>query len=300
MPSALDLRLEAAYNLITGPGGPIQIGTVERFGRELPFITNAPTNAAAVAKGYKRVYAGRPDRSFLFHKINGTFDTYYASLGATDELYHQMNLLLHRDGDTYPEILAIGMMWAPEMRLFRQDPRFQDIAQRLGLMDYWKQVGPPDACTLSHPVCIDTISFCKEFAHLQSPPRAPIPNLRAQAFRRRRGQLLEKIWEGLLHARGILDPDARHFQSQNRKTHGHAMVVVGLDGRAVDLSGRREHRQGVAVLQHLNTAFGQLGAQCHHPLALLQAQSAPDYKKARSHGKPTRLQCFPAQGLASL
>ncbi|WP_077145266.1 class I adenylate-forming enzyme family protein [Sphingopyxis sp. KK2] len=44
MPSALDLRLEAAYNLITGPGGPIQVGTVERFGRELPFITNAPTN----------------------------------------------------------------------------------------------------------------------------------------------------------------------------------------------------------------------------------------------------------------
>jgi acyl-CoA synthetase (AMP-forming)/AMP-acid ligase II len=44
MPSALDLRLDAAYELITGPGGPIQIGTVERFGRSLPFITNAPTN----------------------------------------------------------------------------------------------------------------------------------------------------------------------------------------------------------------------------------------------------------------
>ena len=43
MPSALDLRLEAAYNLITGPGGPIQVGSVERFGRQLPFITNAPT-----------------------------------------------------------------------------------------------------------------------------------------------------------------------------------------------------------------------------------------------------------------
>jgi Secretion system C-terminal sorting domain len=41
----------------------------------------APTNAAAATKGYKRVYAGRPDRSFLFHKINGTFDTYYPSLG---------------------------------------------------------------------------------------------------------------------------------------------------------------------------------------------------------------------------
>lgn len=46
MPSALDLRLEAAYNLITGPGGPIQLGTVERFGHQLPFIANAPTNLA--------------------------------------------------------------------------------------------------------------------------------------------------------------------------------------------------------------------------------------------------------------
>lgn len=44
MPSALDLRLEAAYQLITGPGGPIQVGSIEKFGRELPFITNAPTN----------------------------------------------------------------------------------------------------------------------------------------------------------------------------------------------------------------------------------------------------------------
>jgi long-chain acyl-CoA synthetase len=46
MPSALDLRLDAAYNLITGPGGPIQVGTIERFGRDLPIITNAPTNLA--------------------------------------------------------------------------------------------------------------------------------------------------------------------------------------------------------------------------------------------------------------
>ncbi|WP_411339234.1 class I adenylate-forming enzyme family protein [Sphingopyxis sp. J-6] len=46
MPSALDLRLDAAYNLITGPGGPIQVGSIERFGRELPFIANAPTNLA--------------------------------------------------------------------------------------------------------------------------------------------------------------------------------------------------------------------------------------------------------------
>lgn len=46
MPSALDLRLESAYNLITGPGGPIEVGSIERFGHDLPIIANAPTNLA--------------------------------------------------------------------------------------------------------------------------------------------------------------------------------------------------------------------------------------------------------------
>lgn len=46
MPTALDLRLDAAYNLITGPGGPITLGSIERFGHTLPVISNAPTNLA--------------------------------------------------------------------------------------------------------------------------------------------------------------------------------------------------------------------------------------------------------------
>jgi len=46
MPSALDLRLDAAYNLITGPGGPIEVGTIEQDGRTLPCIANAPANLA--------------------------------------------------------------------------------------------------------------------------------------------------------------------------------------------------------------------------------------------------------------
>lgn len=46
MPSALDLRLQAAYDLITGPGGPITVGTTQRYGRDLPIIANAPGNLA--------------------------------------------------------------------------------------------------------------------------------------------------------------------------------------------------------------------------------------------------------------
>jgi hypothetical protein len=35
-----------------------------------------------------------------------------------------------------------------ELKGFRRDPRFQALATRLGLMDYWQQYGPPDDCDL--------------------------------------------------------------------------------------------------------------------------------------------------------
>ena len=62
MPSALDLRLDTAYDLITGPGGPIAVGSVERFGRELPFITNAPTNLADYVAYFSALHG---DATFL-------------------------------------------------------------------------------------------------------------------------------------------------------------------------------------------------------------------------------------------
>lgn len=71
-----------------------------------------------------------------------------ATLGAMDELHFEMNRMLRQGSDTYPQIIAIGMMWAPEMRAFRQGKPFQEITHRLGLMDYWQAVGPPDECTI--------------------------------------------------------------------------------------------------------------------------------------------------------
>lgn len=56
--------------------------------------------------------------------------------------------MLRRSSGVYPQIIAIGTMWSPVMRPFRQDPRFQGLVERLGLIDYWAQFGPPDGCTL--------------------------------------------------------------------------------------------------------------------------------------------------------
>ncbi len=41
-------------------------------------------------------------------------------------------------------------LWLPELRAFRQDPRFHDLVSRLGLLDYWHENGPPDDCELRH------------------------------------------------------------------------------------------------------------------------------------------------------
>jgi TolB-like protein len=71
----------------------------------------------------------------------------YPAFGALDELYDEMDRMLRRGSGLYPEIIAIGSMWSPEMLPFRQDARFGGLAARIGLTDYWKQSGLPDGCT---------------------------------------------------------------------------------------------------------------------------------------------------------
>ncbi len=43
---------------------------------------------------------------------------------------------------------AWGILWIEEMRAYRRDARFQAFVERLGLVDYWSQYGPPDNCEL--------------------------------------------------------------------------------------------------------------------------------------------------------
>jgi TolB-like protein len=70
----------------------------------------------------------------------------FAALGALDSAYELANRFL--DGYDRPAgpWYAATMLWTPEMRAFREDPRFQAFATRLKLFDYWKQYGPPDDC----------------------------------------------------------------------------------------------------------------------------------------------------------
>ena len=77
--------------------------------------------------------------------------SWYAMLGALDDAYETAGRIVRTFAQTgIVNPLALIPIWLPELRLFRQDRRFEDFTVRLGLLDYWKERGPPDNCELGN------------------------------------------------------------------------------------------------------------------------------------------------------
>jgi TolB-like protein len=72
----------------------------------------------------------------------------FVQLDALDEAFQLANQTLDFFARSNTVGSAWGVLWLPEMRPFRRDPRFQPFVTRMGLMEYWKQYGPPDDCDL--------------------------------------------------------------------------------------------------------------------------------------------------------
>ena len=70
----------------------------------------------------------------------------YLELGETDVAYQVLFESLERDRRQWTESWDIMQAWAAENAPLRRDPRFPELAQKLGLVDYWKQYGYPDGC----------------------------------------------------------------------------------------------------------------------------------------------------------
>jgi adenylate cyclase len=70
----------------------------------------------------------------------------YLELGAIDIAYDIMFDSLEADRMAWINDWDLAYMWSPESAGFRRDPRFQELARRTGLVDYWKQYGYPDGC----------------------------------------------------------------------------------------------------------------------------------------------------------
>ena len=75
---------------------------------------------------------------------------YMAIAGGLDEAFALTNKCFTNAGaGTVINLpFATPYLWTPELRSFRRDARFGNLVNRLGLMEYYQQFGPPDDCDL--------------------------------------------------------------------------------------------------------------------------------------------------------
>jgi TolB-like protein len=75
---------------------------------------------------------------------------WYAWLGALDDAYQVAQEIARNFRRTgILNVLNLSPLWMPELLAFRRDERFQDFAGELGLMDYWRERGPPEGWELT-------------------------------------------------------------------------------------------------------------------------------------------------------
>jgi adenylate cyclase len=70
----------------------------------------------------------------------------YLQLGEVDLVFHILDEELRKDANSWVNNWDLGHAWTPEGRRFRTDKRFGRLAERIGMVDYWKQYGYPDGC----------------------------------------------------------------------------------------------------------------------------------------------------------
>jgi adenylate cyclase len=70
----------------------------------------------------------------------------YLQLGAVDAAYEAVYQAMTTGDRSWLHEWDFGHAWTQDGRAFRADPRFGDLAERIGILDYWKQYGFPDGC----------------------------------------------------------------------------------------------------------------------------------------------------------
>jgi tetratricopeptide (TPR) repeat protein len=80
----------------------------------------------------------------------------YLQLGETDLAYRLMFESLDRDSLAWVREWNLSEAWSVEGGDLRRHPRLGELAQRIGMVDYWKQYGFPDGCRAG----LDTAVVC--------------------------------------------------------------------------------------------------------------------------------------------
>ena len=92
--------------------------------------TDANTQAALVAID-----------EVLWDKESSTAFYYYATLGDLGRAFATLNARYDRG-----ELVATDLWWLPSLSAFRRDPRFAGVAERAGMIDFWRAFGWADSC----------------------------------------------------------------------------------------------------------------------------------------------------------
>jgi TolB-like protein/Tfp pilus assembly protein PilF len=70
----------------------------------------------------------------------------YVQLGAVDVAYGLIFDALDKDPKAWTKGWDTTIAWGANGAAFRRHPRFAELSERMGLVDYWKQYGYPDGC----------------------------------------------------------------------------------------------------------------------------------------------------------
>lgn len=105
-------------------------------------------NSIVAVRALERDARAALDESADLHRA-WVMISWLVRLGAVDSAHEAAAGALDRSESTGISGLVVpALIWNDEMAAFRRDPRFQDIARRLGLIVYWQRHGAPDACEL--------------------------------------------------------------------------------------------------------------------------------------------------------
>ncbi len=130
-------------------GAHLRLGAFDRaieIAEQLDELFDFPVNIATLFVAAKRDAAKRP----LFLETLAEHETVlplgfsvpgYAGFGRIDDAYRVVSTNL--------DLLRLNvwwMFWGDDMVTFRQDPRFADLVTEMGLLEYWRENGWPDAC----------------------------------------------------------------------------------------------------------------------------------------------------------
>jgi Tfp pilus assembly protein PilF len=138
----------AEYQAVTIPPAARQAGGVEVMRLLNEALADPSKRLAALASldalNAKGASAGMDSFEMMMLSMN-----WYTMLGDIDRAYLVSERWVaeaqHAGRTGIPFIIGL---WLPEMRPFRTDPRFPELARRMGLMAYWQEFGPPDDCQL--------------------------------------------------------------------------------------------------------------------------------------------------------